>query len=42
MNDRRNQLINSASAQEAKAMGARAWSVAKAAIKSAKEVMDKK
>ena len=42
MNDRRNQLINSASAQEAKAMGARAWSVAKAAIRSAKEVMDKK
>lgn len=42
MNDRRNQLINSVSAQEAKAMGARAWSVAKAAIKSAKEVMEKK
>ena len=41
MNDRRNQLMNTASAQEAKAMGARAWSVAKAAIKSAKEVMDK-
>lgn len=42
MTDRRNQLINSASAQEAKAMGARAWGVAKAAIRSAKEVMDKK
>jgi hypothetical protein len=42
MNDRKNQLLNSPSAQEAKAMGARAWSVAKAAIKSAKEVMEKK
>lgn len=40
------QLLNSKSAQEAKAMGARAWSVAKSAmdgaIKGAKEAMDKK
>lgn len=46
MNDRKNQLLNSVSAQEAKAMGARAWSVAKAAmndaLKGAKEVIDKK
>lgn len=39
-------LLNSKSAQEAKAMGVRAWSVAKSAmegaIKGAKEVMDKK
>lgn len=46
MSDRGNKLLNSASAQEAKAMGARAWSVAKAAmndaIKGAKEAMDKK
>ncbi len=42
MNDRKNQLLNSSSAQEAKAMGARAWSVAKAALKGTKEVMDKK
>ncbi|HEX5624193.1 MAG TPA: DUF6781 family protein [Sulfuricurvum sp.] len=46
MSDRSNQLLNSKSAQEAKAMGARAWSVAKSAmegaIKGAKEVMEKK
>ncbi len=46
MSDRGNKLLNSASAQEAKAMGTRAWSVAKAAmndaIKGAKEAMDKK
>ncbi len=46
MSDRRNKLLNSSSAQEAKAMGARAWSVAKAAmndaIKGAKEAIDKK
>jgi len=39
-------LLNSTSAQEAKAMGKRAWSVAKStmegALKSAKEVMEKK
>lgn len=46
MSDRSNRLLNSASAQEAKAMGARAWSVAKSAmndaIKGAKEAMEKK
>lgn len=46
MNDRKSKLLNSPSAQEAKAMGARAWSVAKAAmndaLKGAKEVIDKK
>jgi len=42
MNDRKTKLLNSPSAQEAKAMGARAWSVAKAALKGAKEVIDKK
>jgi hypothetical protein len=40
------QLLNSKSAQEAKAMGVRAWSVAKStmkgALKGAKEAMDKK
>jgi len=41
-----NKLLKSKSAQEAKAMGVRAWSVAKSAmngaIKGAKEVIDKK
>jgi hypothetical protein len=46
MSDRKTKLLNSPSAQEAKAMGARAWGVAKAAmndaLKGAKEVIDKK
>lgn len=46
MTERGAALLNSPSAQEAKAMGIRAWSVAKArmedAIKSAKEAMEKK
>ncbi|MDD5052167.1 MAG: hypothetical protein PHO27_05475 [Sulfuricurvum sp.] len=44
--ERGNKLLKSKSAQEAKAMGTRAWSVAKStmqgAIKGAKEAMDKK
>lgn len=46
MTERGAALLNSPSAQEAKAMGIRAWSVAKSrmedAIKSAKEAMEKK
>jgi dGTP triphosphohydrolase len=46
MSNRKEKLLNSPSAQEAKAMGARAWGVAKAAmndaLKGAKEVIDKK
>ncbi|MCK9373917.1 MAG: hypothetical protein M0P91_12050 [Sulfuricurvum sp.] len=46
VSDQREKLLNSKSAQEAKAMGVRAWSVAKSAmegaIKGAKEAMDKK
>ncbi|MDD5717701.1 MAG: hypothetical protein PHW64_07835 [Sulfuricurvum sp.] len=46
VSERGSKLLNSKSAQEAKAMGVRAWSVAKStmqgAIKGAKEAMDKK
>lgn len=46
VSERGAKLLNSASAQEAKAMGIRAWSVAKSAmdgaIKGAKEAMEKK
>lgn len=46
VSERGAKLLNSASAQEAKAMGARAWSVAKSAmdgaLKGAKEAMEKK
>ncbi|MDD5211437.1 MAG: hypothetical protein PHV62_03415 [Sulfuricurvum sp.] len=42
MSDRKSKLLNSPSAQEAKAMGARAWGVAKAALKGAKEAIEKK
>jgi hypothetical protein len=46
MSEQSSKLLNSKSAQEAKAMGVRAWSVAKStmqgAIKGAKEAMDKK
>jgi hypothetical protein len=46
VSDRSAKLLNSASAQEAKAMGRRAWSVAKSAmdgaIKGAKEAIEKK
>jgi hypothetical protein len=46
VSEKRNKLLNSKSAQEAKAMGVRAWSVAKSAmegaIKGAKDAMDKK
>ncbi len=46
VSERSAKLLNSASAQEAKAMGIRAWSVAKSAmdgaIKGAKEAMEKK
>lgn len=42
MSDRKSKLLNSPSAQEAKAMGVRAWGVAKAALKGAKEAIEKK
>lgn len=46
VSERSTKLLNSKSAQEAKAMGVRAWSVAKSAmngaIKGAKEAIEKK